>query len=75
MQTPLSAADNFVVTDHDACVRTCSSNMHEVEENGIRKCKQCDGLCPKGQQHLLIINSDFLVISDTTWISNKCEMS
>uniref|UniRef100_A0A673GNT8 Receptor protein-tyrosine kinase n=1 Tax=Sinocyclocheilus rhinocerous TaxID=307959 RepID=A0A673GNT8_9TELE len=38
---------NFVVTDHDACVRTCSSNMHEVEENGIRKCKQCDGLCPK----------------------------
>lgn len=21
--------------------------MHEVEENGIRKCKQCDGLCPK----------------------------
>lgn len=47
---PLSAADNFVATDHDACVRTCSSNMHEVEENGIRKCKQCDGLCPKGQQ-------------------------
>uniref|UniRef100_A0A8C1HPP7 Receptor protein-tyrosine kinase n=1 Tax=Cyprinus carpio carpio TaxID=630221 RepID=A0A8C1HPP7_CYPCA len=39
---------NFVATDHDACVRTCSSNMHEVEENGIRKCKQCDGLCPKG---------------------------
>ncbi|XP_050954794.1 epidermal growth factor receptor [Labeo rohita] len=38
---------NFVVTDHGACVRTCSSNMHEVEENGIRKCKQCDGLCPK----------------------------
>ncbi|KTF88351.1 hypothetical protein cypCar_00028329, partial [Cyprinus carpio] len=38
---------NFVATDHDACVRTCSSNMHEVEENGIRKCKQCDGLCPK----------------------------
>uniref|UniRef100_A0A8C1QKU7 Receptor protein-tyrosine kinase n=1 Tax=Cyprinus carpio TaxID=7962 RepID=A0A8C1QKU7_CYPCA len=38
---------NFVVTDHGSCVRTCSSNMHEVEENGIRKCKQCDGLCPK----------------------------
>lgn len=38
---------NFVVTDHDACVRTCSGNMHEVEENGIRKCKKCDGLCPK----------------------------
>ncbi|XP_051970903.1 epidermal growth factor receptor-like isoform X1 [Xyrauchen texanus] len=38
---------NFVVTDHDACVQTCSGNMHEVEEDGIRKCKICDGLCPK----------------------------
>ncbi|TRY90242.1 hypothetical protein DNTS_005103, partial [Danionella cerebrum] len=38
---------NFVVTDHDACVRTCGANMHEVEVNGVRKCKQCDGVCPK----------------------------
>ncbi|XP_056306216.1 epidermal growth factor receptor-like [Danio aesculapii] len=37
---------NFVVTDH-ACVRSCGSNMHEVEENGIRKCNKCEGLCPK----------------------------
>ncbi|XP_048121674.1 epidermal growth factor receptor-like isoform X1 [Alosa alosa] len=38
---------NYVVTDHGACVRTCSSNTFEMEENGIRKCKQCDGPCPK----------------------------
>ncbi|KAA0704734.1 Epidermal growth factor receptor [Triplophysa tibetana] len=39
---------NFVVADQVACVQTCGGNMHEVEENGIRKCKKCDGLCPKG---------------------------
>ncbi|XP_056593752.1 epidermal growth factor receptor-like [Triplophysa dalaica] len=38
---------NFVVADEVACVQTCGGNMHEVEENGIRKCKKCDGLCPK----------------------------
>ncbi|CAB1349765.1 unnamed protein product [Coregonus sp. 'balchen'] len=27
---------NYVVTDHGACVRTCSGNTHEVEENGVR---------------------------------------
>ncbi|KAL7886713.1 hypothetical protein AOLI_G00044340 [Acnodon oligacanthus] len=38
---------NYVVTDHGACVRTCGDNTHEVEENGIRKCKSCNGPCPK----------------------------
>uniref|UniRef100_A0A4W5MMH5 Receptor protein-tyrosine kinase n=1 Tax=Hucho hucho TaxID=62062 RepID=A0A4W5MMH5_9TELE len=38
---------NYVVTDHGACVRTCSGNTHEVEENGVRRCKKCDGICPK----------------------------
>ncbi|XP_072536407.1 epidermal growth factor receptor-like isoform X1 [Salminus brasiliensis] len=38
---------NYVVTDHGACVRTCGDSTHEVEENGIRKCKSCNGLCPK----------------------------
>uniref|UniRef100_A0A4W5MMP0 receptor protein-tyrosine kinase n=1 Tax=Hucho hucho TaxID=62062 RepID=A0A4W5MMP0_9TELE len=31
---------NYVVTDHGACVRTCSGNTHEVEENGVRRCKK-----------------------------------
>ncbi|XP_041103965.1 epidermal growth factor receptor-like [Polyodon spathula] len=38
---------NYVVTDHGACVRTCSSNTYEVDENGLRKCKKCEGPCPK----------------------------
>uniref|UniRef100_A0A6Q2Z0F8 Receptor protein-tyrosine kinase n=1 Tax=Esox lucius TaxID=8010 RepID=A0A6Q2Z0F8_ESOLU len=38
---------NYVVTDQGACVRTCSDNTHEVEENGVRRCKKCDGICPK----------------------------
>ncbi|KAG7488810.1 hypothetical protein MATL_G00038350 [Megalops atlanticus] len=38
---------NYVVTDHGACVRTCSPGTHEVDENGIRKCKKCEGPCPK----------------------------
>uniref|UniRef100_A0A674DLA6 receptor protein-tyrosine kinase n=1 Tax=Salmo trutta TaxID=8032 RepID=A0A674DLA6_SALTR len=39
---------NYVVTDHGACVRTCSGDTYEVDEGGVRKCKKCDGLCPKG---------------------------
>uniref|UniRef100_A0AAY4BJC1 receptor protein-tyrosine kinase n=1 Tax=Denticeps clupeoides TaxID=299321 RepID=A0AAY4BJC1_9TELE len=42
-----SCPHNYVVTDHGACVRTCSPNTYEVDEGGIRKCKKCDGLCPK----------------------------
>ncbi|XP_031418769.1 epidermal growth factor receptor [Clupea harengus] len=38
---------NYVVTDHGACVRTCSSTHYEADEGGARKCKPCDGLCPK----------------------------
>ena len=41
--------DNYVVTDHGACVRTCSVNTYEVDEGGIRKCAACVGLCPKGR--------------------------
>ncbi len=37
------------MTDHGACVRTCSGNTYEVDEGGIRKCAKCDGLCPKGR--------------------------
>ncbi|KAL6103913.1 egfr [Pungitius sinensis] len=42
-----SCPHNYVVTDHGACVRTCSVNTFEVDEGGIRKCAKCDGLCPK----------------------------
>uniref|UniRef100_A0A3Q1AYS3 Receptor protein-tyrosine kinase n=1 Tax=Amphiprion ocellaris TaxID=80972 RepID=A0A3Q1AYS3_AMPOC len=42
-----SCPHNYVVTDHGACVRTCSGNTYEVDEGGIRKCAKCDGLCPK----------------------------
>ncbi|KAL2097311.1 hypothetical protein ACEWY4_006518 [Coilia grayii] len=38
---------NYVVTDHGACVRTCSSQHYETDEGGVRKCKPCDGLCLK----------------------------
>ncbi|XP_065126013.1 epidermal growth factor receptor isoform X10 [Paramisgurnus dabryanus] len=39
--------NNYVVTDHGACVRTCSAGTFEVDEGGVRKCKKCEGLCPK----------------------------
>ncbi|XP_058930551.2 epidermal growth factor receptor isoform X2 [Kogia breviceps] len=38
---------NYVVTDHGSCVRACSSDSQEVEEDGVRKCKKCDGPCGK----------------------------
>uniref|UniRef100_A0A3B4UWL8 Receptor protein-tyrosine kinase n=1 Tax=Seriola dumerili TaxID=41447 RepID=A0A3B4UWL8_SERDU len=37
---------NYVVTD-GSCVRTCGAGMYEVEENGVQRCKACDGPCPK----------------------------
>uniref|UniRef100_UPI003AABDA4D melanoma receptor tyrosine-protein kinase-like n=1 Tax=Centroberyx gerrardi TaxID=166262 RepID=UPI003AABDA4D len=37
---------NYVVTG-GACVRTCSAGTYEVEENGVQRCKTCDGPCPK----------------------------
>eukprot|EP00062_Callorhinchus_milii_P012589 gi/632959785/ref/XP_007895819.1/ PREDICTED: epidermal growth factor receptor isoform X2 [Callorhinchus milii] len=38
---------NYVVTDHGSCVRSCSTGTYEVDDNGIRKCKKCEGPCPK----------------------------
>ncbi|KAK2886798.1 melanoma receptor tyrosine-protein kinase-like [Channa argus] len=37
---------NYVVTE-GSCVRTCSAGKYEVEENGVQRCKACDGPCPK----------------------------
>ncbi|XP_029979747.1 melanoma receptor tyrosine-protein kinase-like [Sphaeramia orbicularis] len=37
---------NYVVTD-GSCVRTCSIGKYEVMENGVQRCKDCDGPCPK----------------------------
>lgn len=41
--------DNYVVTE-GSCVRSCSNRMYEVKENGIQRCKDCDGPCPKGRE-------------------------
>uniref|UniRef100_A0A8C6RJX8 receptor protein-tyrosine kinase n=1 Tax=Nannospalax galili TaxID=1026970 RepID=A0A8C6RJX8_NANGA len=38
---------NYVVTDHGSCVRACGPDNFEVEEDGVRKCKKCDGPCRK----------------------------
>ncbi|XP_035309197.1 epidermal growth factor receptor isoform X4 [Cricetulus griseus] len=38
---------NYVVTDHGSCVRACGPDYYEVEEDGVRKCKKCDGPCRK----------------------------
>lgn len=41
-------SDNFVV-DSSSCVRACPSSKMEVEENGIKMCKPCTDICPKGE--------------------------
>ncbi|XP_072858658.2 epidermal growth factor receptor isoform X1 [Pogona vitticeps] len=38
---------NYVVTDHGSCVRSCGADSTEVEQNGIRRCKKCEGPCSK----------------------------
>lgn len=38
---------NYVVTDHGSCVRACGPDYYEVEEDGVSKCKKCDGPCRK----------------------------
>ncbi|XP_053570529.1 epidermal growth factor receptor isoform X2 [Bombina bombina] len=38
---------NFVVMEPGSCVRTCSEDSHEIEENGVHKCRKCDGPCNK----------------------------
>lgn len=44
-------SDNYVVTG-GSCVRACGGGFHEVEENGIHRCKECEGPCPKGRQQV-----------------------
>ncbi|KAK1173591.1 epidermal growth factor receptor isoform X1 [Acipenser oxyrinchus oxyrinchus] len=57
---------NYVVTDHGSCVRTCSSNTYEVDENELRKCKKCEGPCPKACSGLGMGNlKDVLSINAT----------
>ncbi|RXM99933.1 Epidermal growth factor receptor [Acipenser ruthenus] len=57
---------NYVVTDHGSCVRTCSSKTYEVDENGLRKCKKCEGPCPKACNGLGMGNlKDVLSINAT----------
>ncbi|XP_030072896.1 epidermal growth factor receptor [Microcaecilia unicolor] len=38
---------NYVVTDHGSCIDSCPAEFHEVDENGVQKCKKCDGPCEK----------------------------
>lgn len=54
--------DNFVVDD-SSCVRACPSNKMEVEENGIKMCKPCAGICPKGKHdgYFIFIIETFLM--------------
>lgn len=42
------SVDNYVVTE-GSCVRACSPDTYEVEENGVQRCKRCEGPCPKGK--------------------------
>uniref|UniRef100_A0A671Y6K6 Receptor protein-tyrosine kinase n=1 Tax=Sparus aurata TaxID=8175 RepID=A0A671Y6K6_SPAAU len=37
---------NYVVTG-GSCVRTCSAGSFEVHDNGVQRCKPCEGPCPK----------------------------
>ncbi|XP_073486557.1 epidermal growth factor receptor-like isoform X2 [Aquarana catesbeiana] len=39
--------NNYLATDLGSCVKTCQSGSYEVEENGVRRCKKCDGMCTK----------------------------
>ncbi|XP_018426750.1 PREDICTED: epidermal growth factor receptor-like [Nanorana parkeri] len=38
---------NTLATDLGSCVKTCPSDSYEVEENGARRCKKCNGPCAK----------------------------
>ncbi|XP_019749453.1 melanoma receptor tyrosine-protein kinase-like isoform X2 [Hippocampus comes] len=37
---------NYVVTG-GSCVRTCNAGMFEVDDNGVQRCRTCEGACPK----------------------------
>nr|XP_057916872.1 melanoma receptor tyrosine-protein kinase-like isoform X2 [Doryrhamphus excisus] len=41
-----SCPHNYVVTG-GACVRTCGAGMYEVDDNGVQRCRTCEGACPK----------------------------
>ncbi|XP_053570531.1 epidermal growth factor receptor [Bombina bombina] len=38
---------NYAVIDSGSCVRACAPDSEEVDENGVRKCRKCDGPCRK----------------------------
>ncbi|XP_072858661.2 epidermal growth factor receptor-like [Pogona vitticeps] len=38
---------NYAVTDYGSCVRSCGADSTEVEQNGILRCKKCEGSCSK----------------------------
>uniref|UniRef100_A0A671XJI3 receptor protein-tyrosine kinase n=1 Tax=Sparus aurata TaxID=8175 RepID=A0A671XJI3_SPAAU len=62
-----SCPHNYVVTDHGACVRTCSGNTYEMDEGEIRKCAKCDGLCPKGS------GLSYQCATSLTYLHNKVD--
>uniref|UniRef100_A0A8B9CXH5 Receptor protein-tyrosine kinase n=1 Tax=Anser brachyrhynchus TaxID=132585 RepID=A0A8B9CXH5_9AVES len=61
---------NFVV-DSSSCVRACPSSKMEVEENGIKMCKPCTDICPKGRPKqgklILVGSSQPALVSSTSW--------
>lgn len=63
-------SDNYVVTD-GSCVRACGGGFHEVEENGIHRCKECEGPCPKGRQQAMEVVkvTEVTEVTGDTWIS------
>lgn len=58
---------NYIVTDLGSCVRTCGQGSYEMEDQGVRSCKKCDGPCTQDKncngigfgilEHVLSINA------------------
>uniref|UniRef100_A0A8B9ICB4 Receptor protein-tyrosine kinase n=1 Tax=Anser brachyrhynchus TaxID=132585 RepID=A0A8B9ICB4_9AVES len=64
---------NFVV-DSSSCVRACPSSKMEVEENGIKMCKPCTDICPKGYLNIQSWPenmTDFRVFSNLVTIGGR----
>lgn len=57
-----------MVTDHGSCVRACGPDYYEVEEDGVRKCKKCDGPCRKGKGPTGIDKSLFLDLYANSYV-------
>lgn len=38
---------NYVVIDYGLCVWVCGVDSYEMEEDGVCKCKKCEGFCCK----------------------------